>query len=62
MSMLNVGNPDRIVRILVGTALMALAALGSIGPWGYIGVVPLITGLVAYCPLYALLGLRTASR
>ncbi|HMX16887.1 MAG TPA: DUF2892 domain-containing protein [Rhodocyclaceae bacterium] len=54
----NVGGIDRILRILVGLALVAWAVLG--GPvWAWIGVVPLGTGLVGFCPLYPLLGMNT---
>jgi len=62
MNSLNVGNLDRALRVLVGLALIGLAAAGVIGAWGYIGVVPLLTGLVAWCPLYRVLGIRTTSR
>ena len=62
MSRLNVGNLDRALRILIGLALLALAVFGEIGAWGYIGIVPLLTGAVAVCPLYRLLGLSTTSR
>lgn len=55
----NVGNIDRIVRIIGGLALIGLAAAGSIGPWGYIGVVPLLTGFMRVCPAYSLLGVST---
>ena len=55
----NVGGIDRILRILAGVILIALAALGTIGPWGYIGIVPLATGLFRFCPVYTLLGLNT---
>jgi hypothetical protein len=55
----NVGNLDRAIRILVGLALIALAVLGKVGPWGYVGIVPLATGLFRYCPAYSLLGVRT---
>jgi hypothetical protein len=57
-----VGNADRALRIAIGIGLMALAASGSIGAWGYLGVVLLVTGVVAQCPLYALLGFATTSR
>jgi uncharacterized membrane protein YfcA len=57
----NVGGIDRIIRIVVGLALIAAAAMGSIGVWGYIGVVPLLTGLMGWCPPYALLGFNTCS-
>ena len=62
MSALNVGNIDRAIRILLGLVLIGLAASGTIGYWGYIGVIPLATGLAAWCPLYLLLGLRTTAR
>ena len=53
-----VGGIDRVLRILVGLALVAWAVLG--GPvWAWIGVVPLGTGLVGFCPLYPLLGMNT---
>ncbi len=59
----NVGTFDRILRILVGLALVA-AALGLFGPayqtvWGWIGLIPLATGLVSWCPLYTILGFKT---
>ena len=59
---LNVGNIDRLMRILVGIALLVLTSSGAIGPWGYLGIVPLLTGIVAFCPLYALLNIRSTSR
>ena len=55
----NVGGIDRILRIVVGLALIAAAATGAVGVWGYIGVVPLITGLFRFCPAYGLLGMNT---
>jgi hypothetical protein len=52
---LNVGGIDRILRIVVGLALIAWALLG--GPiWAWIGVVPLATGAVGFCPLYRMIG------
>jgi uncharacterized membrane protein YfcA len=57
----NVGGLDRIIRIAVGLALIAAAATGTIGLWGWIGVVPLLTGAMGWCPPYALLGLNTCS-
>lgn len=56
---LNVGGIDRLARILVGLVLIALTLTGSIGVWGWIGLVPLATGLVRFCPLYTLLGMNT---
>ncbi|MEP6874461.1 MAG: DUF2892 domain-containing protein [Burkholderiales bacterium] len=62
MFRLNVGNLDRALRVLLGLVLIALAAFGQIGLWGYLGIVPLLTGAVAMCPLYSLLGFSTTSR
>jgi hypothetical protein len=62
MNSLNVGNIDRALRVVIGILLIGLAAAGQIGAWGYIGVVPLLTGAVAWCPLYRLFGWRTTSR
>lgn len=54
----NVGSVDKVLRIVLGVALIAWAATG--GPvWAWIGVVPLLTGLFNFCPLYALLGMST---
>jgi hypothetical protein len=57
----NVGSIDRVIRIGAGGVLIALAATGSIGMWGYLGVVPLLTGLVGWCPPYAIFGWSTCS-
>jgi hypothetical protein len=57
----NVGGIDRTIRIVVGIALIAAAATGTVGLWGYVGVVPLLTGLMGWCPPYALLGFNTCS-
>ena len=58
----NIGTADRILRLLVGVALIALAATGTVGVWGYIGIVPLATAFMRFCPLYVLLGLNTGAR
>lgn len=55
----NVGSLDRALRIGAGVVLIGLAAAGLIGAWGYIGVLPLVTGLLRTCPAYRLLGLNT---
>ena len=57
----NVGGIDRTVRIVAGLALIGLAATGTVGVWGWIGVVPLATGLGGWCPPYALFGWNTCS-
>lgn len=56
---INVGPVDRTLRIGVGAVLVGLAAAGVVGAWGYIGVIPLATGLFRVCPLYSVLGLNT---
>jgi hypothetical protein len=53
---LNVGGIDRILRIVVGAALVGVTVMGMLPVWGYIGVIPLVTGLVGFCPLYPMLG------
>jgi hypothetical protein len=55
----NVGMIDRGIRIVVGLALVVLAVMNVIGPWGYIGVVPILTGVFRFCPAYPLLGINT---
>ncbi|BAL23267.1 DUF2892 domain-containing protein [Azoarcus sp. KH32C] len=55
----NVGGIDKILRIIAGLLLITLAALGMGTPWTWIGVVPLVTGLMGWCPAYTLLGLNT---
>jgi len=57
----NVGGVDRTIRIVAGLALIAAAATGAVGVWGYIGLVPLATGLMGWCPPYAILGFNTCS-
>lgn len=52
----NVGGIDRILRIVLGVVLLALTLTGTIGVWGWIGIVPLLTGALGFCPLYPLLG------
>ena len=50
---------DRMVRIVLGAGLLALVFLGPQTPWGFLGIVPLVTGLVGFCPLYRMLGVST---
>ncbi|MDH2916514.1 MAG: DUF2892 domain-containing protein [Gallionella sp.] len=56
---INVGSTDRILRIVVGLVLVGLAATGTVGVWGWIGIVPLITGVFKFCPAYAMFGMST---
>ena len=55
----NEGGLDRTLRILVGLVLVALTLSGTIGMWGWIGVVPIVTGALGWCPAYTLLGINT---
>ncbi|RQO56015.1 DUF2892 domain-containing protein [Paucibacter sp. KBW04] len=57
----NVGSLDRSIRIVAGVALIALTATGHIGAWGWIGVVPVLTGLFRFCPAYLPFGLSTCA-
>lgn len=58
---LNVGGMDRIARIAIGLVLIGLTLTGNIGVWGWLGVVPLATGAIGWCPPYALFGFNTCS-
>ena len=55
----NVGGIDRILRIVLGSALIALTLTGTIGVWGWIGVVPVLIGALGTCPVHSLLGFNT---
>jgi hypothetical protein len=55
----NVGGIDRILRMLVGLALIAMVFVGPQTPWGWVGLVPFLTGLFRFCPAYSLLGMNT---
>lgn len=55
----NVGRTDRTLRILFGIVLILLTVTGTIGSWGWLGLLPLVTGLLRFCPVYALFGKHT---
>lgn len=57
----NAGVLDRVIRIAVGIGLLALVFVGPVTPFGWIGIVPLATGLIGSCPLYQLIGVSTKS-
>ncbi|MBF0627926.1 MAG: DUF2892 domain-containing protein [Magnetococcales bacterium] len=57
----NVGGIDRILRLVVGAGLLSQVFVGLHTPWGWVGVIPLLTGAVKFCPFYPLLGLSTCS-
>lgn len=56
---LNAGSWDRVLRVVVGLVLIGLAATSTVGWWGWLGIVPLATGLFGFCPAYTLLGIKT---
>ncbi|MBK9571901.1 MAG: DUF2892 domain-containing protein [Rhodoferax sp.] len=58
---LNVGGIDRIARIVIGLVLLGLAATGTVGWWGWLGIVPLLTGAIGWCPPYAIFGFNTCA-
>jgi hypothetical protein len=55
----NEGTADRAIRVIAGIAILSLAFIGPKSPWGYIGIVPIVTGLLGSCPAYTLFGLST---
>jgi Protein of unknown function (DUF2892) len=55
----NVGTADRILRLIVGAVLISLVFVGPQTQWGWIGIIPIVTALVGWCPAYKLIGLRT---
>lgn len=55
----NVGGADRILRIVAGLVLIGLAITGTIGVWGWVGVIILATGVFSFCPAYSLIGVKT---
>ena len=57
----NVGNMERGARIIGGLVLIGLAVTGTVGVWGWLGVVPLATGILGWCPPYAIFGFNTCS-
>ena len=56
---INEGTIDRALRVIAGLVLIGLAATGTVGVWGWIGVLPLVTGIVGFCPAYAIFGMST---
>jgi cytoskeletal protein RodZ len=58
----NMGRPDRIARFVLGALLIVLTLTGTIGAWGWIGIVPIATAALNFCPLYTLLGVNTCGR
>jgi len=55
----NLGSVERAIRVIAGIAILSLAFVGPQSPWAYLGIIPLATGLMGWCPAYALLGIST---
>lgn len=55
----NEGTIDRVLRVIAGLVLITLAATGTVGMWGWIGIMPLLTGAIGTCPAYSILGIST---
>ena len=58
----NVGGIDRTLRIVIGALLVVLVIIGVIGNWGWIGLLPIATGVFRFCPAYPLLGIKTCKK
>jgi len=58
----NVGGMDRMARIAAGLVILALGIAGPLGWWGLVGLVPLATGVLRFCPAYTVLGIRTCAK
>ncbi len=57
--MTNEGTVDRTIRVVIGIALLSLTVVGPRSAWGLVGLVPLLTGVVGFCPLYRVVGVPT---
>jgi O-antigen ligase len=57
----NLGNLDRILRFAVGALLVVLTLMGTIGIWGWLGAILIVTAFLNFCPIYRILGLKTCS-
>jgi hypothetical protein len=57
----NVGSIDRAIRIMLGVGLIAATLMGAIGPWGWLGLIPLATGVFRFCPVYLPFGIHTCA-
>ncbi len=58
----NLGRIERMIRVVAGLVVLSLAFVGPRSPWAYLGLLPLVTGLVGWCPPYALLGIGGSER
>jgi hypothetical protein len=57
----NIGNVERIVRVVLGIAILSLAFVGPRSPWAFLGILPIVTGAIGYCPPYALFGIDSTT-
>jgi hypothetical protein len=62
MNFRNEGKVDRALRVIIGLAAISLAFVGPKTPWGWLGAIPLVTGLVGWCPAYSLFGINTSGK
>ncbi len=58
----NIGGVERVVRVLAGMGIISLAFVGPKAPWAYLGIVPVLTGLIGWCPPYAIMGVSTCKK
>ena len=58
----NIHNIERVVRVVIGAAIVSLVFIGPQSPWGWLGLVPIATGLLGWCPPYAMLGISTCKK
>lgn len=56
----NMGGVDRVLRLIVGVVVLSLVFIGPQTPWGWLGLIPLVTAGIGWCPLYSILGLKTS--
>ena len=57
----NVGGIDRILSIVIGLVLIGLTVTGTVGVWGWLGILPLVTGAIGWCPPHAIFGWNTCA-
>ncbi|MCK7542893.1 DUF2892 domain-containing protein [Marinobacter bryozoorum] len=55
----NMGSADRVIRVIIGLVLLSLVFVGPQTPWGWIGIIPLVTAAIGVCPLYSIIGIKT---
>jgi hypothetical protein len=56
---MNIGNTERLIRVVAGIGILSLTVVGPRSPWGFVGLLPFVTGLIGWCPPYTLLGIST---